>query len=164
MRSNFEKTTAQFLEACGHEVFAPTYTARRRWSDRLKQIHLPLFPGYIFCRFDPANRLPVLKAPGVVHIVGSVREPVPVPQIEIDSVRTLVNSDLAVRPCPFLREGQFVRIERGPLTGAEGILIEFKKGCRLVVSISILGRSVWCELEVEWVRPVLGSTKPRRTG
>ena len=163
VRSNFEKTTGAFLEGCGYELFGPTYTMRRRWSDRVKEVQVPLFPGYIFCRFDPANRLPVLKAPGLVHIVGAGREPEPVSESEIDSVRTLVNCELAVRPCPFLREGQFVRIEYGPLAGAEGILVAFKKGYRLVVSISILGRSVWSEVDIDWVRPLQRNSRQPRT-
>ena len=154
VRLNYERSVAASLREQGRETFVPVYQVRRKWSDRNKEVELPLFPGYIFCRFDPRNRLPILQAPGVSSILG-IRGagPLPVEEAEIDGIRALVNAGLPVRPWPFLREGSFVTVERGPLTGVEGIVIEVKATCRLVVSISLLQRSVSAEIDPDWVVP-----------
>ena len=154
VRSNCERTVLGALASKGHETFLPTYRSRRRWSDRYKEIDAPLFPGYTFCRFDPARRLPVLTTPGVVSIVGTSAGPVAIDEREIDSVRAMVSSGLIVGPWPFLREGEFVAVESGPLQGVEGVITSVKDQYRLVVSISLLQRSIAVEIDRAWVRPV----------
>ena len=143
----------------GYEQFAPSFKAERQWSDRKKEVDQYLFPGYIFCRFDPQDRLPVLTVPGVVDLVGFGRIPEPIPDAEIERVRRMVESGLLVSPFPFLEVGQPVFIERGPLVGLEGILVETKGRYRLVVSINLLQRSVSAEVDRQSVRPV---RKPAR--
>jgi transcriptional antiterminator NusG len=157
VRSNFERITSEHLRCYGYEVFAPTYRVVRRWSDRRKEVDLPLFSGYVFSRFDPAQRLPVMMTAGVLHIVSRGRIPMPVDEREIEAVRTMVASHLPTQPWPFLKVGQMVLIERGPLAGLEGILLQVKSGYRLVVSVSLLQRSVAAEVGAECVRPI----KPR---
>jgi len=142
------------LRERGYEEFAPSYKTERIWSDRKKQIDQFLFPGYIFCRFNPNERLPVLTAPGVVDLVGFGRVPAAIPEDEIERVRKMVESGLLVSPFPFVKVGQTVLIERGPLTGVEGILVEVKGRYRLVVSINLLQRSVSAEVDRQSVRPV----------
>lgn len=151
VKPNFEKTSASLLEGKGYEVFLPTYHSRRQWSDRLKELDLPLFPGYVFCRLEVNQRLPVLTTPGVMNIIGVGKTPMPVPEEEIAAVQTIVLSRLESQPWPFLKIGQRVRIEHGPLAGVEGILTQFKSGYRLVVSISLLQRSVATDIEGGWV-------------
>lgn len=153
VRSNFERRVCTALKGTGYETFLPTYRERRSWSDRIKEVQVPLFPGYTFCRFDPERRLPILQVPGVVNIVSFGNRPEPVAEDEISAVRTMVETKLAVRPWPFLHVGQRVRIRKGPLAGAEGFLVEFKNSFRLVVSITILNRSVAAELDGAWVTP-----------
>jgi transcription antitermination factor NusG len=150
VRSNFEKTTAEFLEAREHDVFLPVYAARRRWADRVKEVKVPLFPGYVFCRFDAARPLPVLMAPGVVHIVSAGTQPVAVDPEELAAVRRMVEGSNP-QPWPFPRAGEHVRIIRGPLAGLEGILAEVKNQWRIVVSVTLLQRSVAAEIDREWV-------------
>jgi transcriptional antiterminator NusG len=154
VRSNQERTAIAHLHERGYEQFAPSYKSERRWSDRKKEIEQYLFPGYIFCRFDPGDRLSVLTAPGVVDLVGFGRIPEPIPDQEIERVRRMVESGLLVTPYPFLNVGQAVLIERGPLTGLEGILVEMKGRLRLVVSINLLQRSVSAEVDRHSVRPL----------
>jgi transcription antitermination factor NusG len=154
VRSNFERTTAVHLRQRGYQEFVPTCTARTRWSDRIKNVEKPLFPGYVFCSLDPERRLPVLATPGVLHILGIGREPLPVDQREIESVWAAVRSGLTVRPWPFLQVGERVVLERGPLTGIEGTVNQFKGTYRLIVSVSLLQRSIAAEIEREWIRPV----------
>jgi transcription antitermination factor NusG len=154
VRSNQERTAMAHLRERGYEQFAPSYKSERRWSDRTKEIEQYLFPGYIFCRFDASDRRAVLSAPGVVDLVGFGRTPEAIPDQEIDRVRRMVESGLLVTPYRFLNVGQTIRIERGPLTGLEGILVELKGKQRLVVSINLLQRSVSAEVDRRSVRPV----------
>lgn len=155
VKSRFEKKTTLHLEGLGLEPFNPLYRSRRRWSDRIKQVELPLFPGYVFCRFDPNDRLPVLQTPGVVSIVGFAGRPAPVDEEEIAAIQAIVRSSSPALPWPFLREGQRVRLVRGALRGLEGILLEVKSECRLVVSVTLLQRSVAVEIDRDDIEPVL---------
>jgi transcription antitermination factor NusG len=154
VRSHHERIAAAHLRERGYEEFSPSYKTERRWSDRKKEIDQFLFPGYVFCRLNPQDRLPVLTAPGVVDLVGFGRIPSPVPDHEIESIRRMVQSGLLVMPWPFLELGNRVLIERGPLAGVEGILDEVKGRCRLVVSVNLLQRSVSAEVDRNWVRPL----------
>jgi transcription antitermination factor NusG len=153
-KRNREKAVAELLRGKGYEEFLPMYRSRRKWSDRYKELQLPLFPGYVFCRFDPARRLHVLTTPGVSHVVGTGRLPVPVDDAEIDALRAVVASDLRVEPWPYLRAGERVVIEDGSLAGLVGILQEVRKSWRVVVSVNLLQRSVAVEVDRQWVRPV----------
>ena len=163
VKSNFERLTALHLGQRGYDSFLPTYTTRTRWSDRLKNIVRPLFPGYVFCGFDPAFRLPILTTPGVVQIVGIGKEPVPVDNAELESVWKALQSGLAVHPWPFLQLGERVVVEHGPLVGIEGKVIQFKSSYRLVVSIHLLQRSVAAEIERAWIRPVYSQGSSERS-
>ena len=147
------------LRGKGYEEFLPLYCSRRQWSDRVKHIDLPLFPGYLFCRFDPQDRLvPVLTTPGVIGIVGAGKTPIPVAEEEIEAVRKVLRSGLAAEPWPFLGIGSRIYMEDGPLTGLEGIITNVDKTYRLVVSVSLLRRSVAVEIDREWARPILPGT------
>jgi transcription antitermination factor NusG len=154
VRTRHEAGVADYLQGKGYEYFLPIYKARRRWSDRTKQVNAPLFPGYLFCRFNPQNRLPILKTPGVTQIVGYNHVPVAVDEKEINAIRTLVESGLPNQPCPFLELGNRVRIEAGALRGLEGILLEVKGKRKLVLSITLLQRSVAVEIDSESVSVV----------
>ena len=162
VRSNYERVAATHLRERGYEEFSPSYQVERRWSDRTKTIEQFLFPGYVFTRLNPHNRLLVVTAPGVVGLVGFGKSPAPIPDQEIESIRTMVRSGLLMKPWPFLEVGQRVLIERGPLSGVEGILQQVKAKFRLVVSISLLHRSVSAEVDRTWVRPVQ-SRAPKET-
>jgi transcription antitermination factor NusG len=161
-RSNFERVTATILEGKGFEVYCPSFRSRRRWSDRVKEVEQPLFPGYIFCRFDPDVRLPVLITPGVVSIVGRARTPEPVPDEEIRSVQQIMRSGVVAGPWPFLQVGEKVIIEKGCLAGTQGILLKFKSCHRIVVSISLLQRSIAAEIDLDSVRVLRPSLVNRR--
>jgi len=154
VRSNYERVAAMHLRDRGFEEFLPGFKTERQWSDRKKQIEQFLFPGYVFCRLNPYDRLPVLTIPGAVGLVGFGKGPSSIPEREIEAVRRMVESGLLVAPWPFLSVGQSVLIERGPLTGVEGILQEVKKQFRLVVSIHLLQRSVAVEIDRTWIRPL----------
>lgn len=154
VRSNFEKKSAEILREKGYQEFAPSYRSRRYWSDRVKLIDQPLFPGYVFCRFNPNHFLPVLQTAGVLQVVGFGGKLAPVDDRELVSLRTLINSSVPLFQRAFLQVGQKVLIKRGPLAGVEGILEEVRKGFRIVVSISLLQRSVTAEIDSNWVTAV----------
>lgn len=160
VRSRHESGVAGFLEAKGYELFLPLVTSRKRWSDRIKEIESPLFPGYVFCRFNVLERLPILKTPGVIQIVGYNRTPVPVEEVEISGIQALIASGLPSQPWPFLTVGQNVQIEVGPLRGYQGLLVDFKGKHRLVLSISLLHRSVAVEIDSASVSSVHASDGP----
>jgi transcription antitermination factor NusG len=151
VRTRHEPGVANYLQGQGYESFLPLYKCRKRWSDRVKEVQTPLFPGYLFCRFDPQDRLPVMKTPGVMQIVGVNRVPVPVDEVEISAIQTLVASGIPNQPWPFLQVGERVRIESGSLCGLEGILMDFKGSHRLVLSITLLQRSVSVEIDCAFV-------------
>ncbi|HXW56411.1 MAG TPA: UpxY family transcription antiterminator [Candidatus Cybelea sp.] len=151
VRTRHEFGVADYLGGKGYEQFLPSYTCRRRWSDRIKEVRSPLFPGYLFCRFDVQDRLPILKTPGVLQIVGTGRSPIPVDETEVSALQTLVGSGLPNQPWPFLQAGDTVRIQAGPLRGVEGLLVAFKGNYRLVISVSLLQRSVAVEIDSAFV-------------
>jgi transcription antitermination factor NusG len=155
IKSRHERIVAAALNGKGYEVFLPLYRDRRRWSDRMKEVELPLFPGYLFCRFDAMKRLPILMTPGIVQLVGVGKNPHPIEETEITAIQSIVISRLNAQPWPYLQVGQKVRIEQGPLTGLQGILIALKKTHRLVVSVTLLQRSVAVEVDHDWASPVL---------
>lgn len=154
VRSQHEDLVARHLRVRGLESLLPLYKQQHRWSDRFKEIELPLFPGYVFCHFNPFNRLPVLTVPGVVHVVGTGKTPVPIDEEEIAAIQAAVKSGFSTQPWPFVEIGQRVRIEYGPLCGIEGILLGFRGHHRIVISITLLQRSVAVEINGEWARPL----------
>lgn len=158
VRSRCEKMVSVSLRSKGYEEFLPLYRSRNRWSDRLKNVDLPLFPGYVFCRLHPSRRLPVLTTPGVVSIVGSGKIPQPVEPSELAAIQSLVKSGLPAVPWPYLETGQRVLIERGAMAGVEGILSAIKKELRVVLSVSLLQRSVAVEIDRSSIRPILSGS------
>ena len=154
VKSRYENSVATHLAGKGYEWFLPLLKSRRRWSDRIKEIEQPLFPGYVFCRFDPLARLSILITPGVIRIVGIGKAPVPIEETEITNIQTIVKLGLPSQPWPFLHVGTTVRIECGPLAGLEGILLELKGRHRLVLSVTLLQRSVAVEIDRACASPV----------
>jgi transcription antitermination factor NusG len=141
------------LEFNGFEALAPTYRARRRWSDRVKEVDLPLFSGYVFCRFTLAERRQVIDAPGVAKVVEFGGTPAEISEAEIVAIRAVMDSKLPVRPWPYLKLGDRVRVEHGPLRGIEGTLLRevVRERWQLVIGVEMLQRSLAVELEPEMV-------------
>jgi len=154
VRTRNESTVHTILQSKNFESLLPVYTERRRYSDRVKQIDVPLYPGYVFCRFDPAQRLPILTTPKVEYIVANGKTPQPVEDKEMEAIQRLIEAGIDARPVPYLREGQRVVIEEGSLAGVEGLFVTSKGGDRVVLSVELLQRSVAVQVDRLAVRPV----------
>src|SRR5258708_6500943 len=154
VRSRHENTVASHLQARGYESFLPVYESQRRRSTRGKEIGLPLFPGDWFCQFKPLNRLPLLTVPRLSHVLGVRKTTVAVDEGEIAALQAAVRSGLPRQPWPFVEIGHRVRIEHGPLRGVEGILLGFRGHQRLVLSVTLLQRSLAVQVDEAWVLPI----------
>jgi transcriptional antiterminator RfaH len=154
VRSRREALIATHLEERGYECFLPLYKSKRHWSDRVKEMEQPLFPGYLFCRLDLYNRGPLLMTPGVQKIVGVGRYPLPVEDCEMESIRQALSSGLPSQPWPYMQIGERVRVNYGSLSNLEGILVNFKGSNRVVLSVTLLQRSVAMEIDLAWLSPV----------
>lgn len=157
VQSKFESVASEVLLGKGYEAFLPLYKSVRRWSDRKKTLELPLFPGYLFCRFNPGDRmLPIVTTPGVIGVVSAGRTPLSIEDDEITGLQLMLRSSVEPEPWPYLSSGTKVLIERGPLAGLEAMVVQNLNRWRVVVSVELLQRSVAAEIDREWVRE-LGS-------
>jgi transcription antitermination factor NusG len=147
VKPNHERAAAQALDSRGGEVFLPLYRARRRWTDRVRQLELPLFGGYVFCRFERPDNARVLAAPSAVPVVSFGNRPAAIPEGDIESARRLASSGLELGPWPLLRVGGRARIEAGPLAGVEGVVTRLKDAWRVVVTVELLERPAAAEVD-----------------
>ena len=157
-RHKHEKTAARIMEYKDLEVFLPLYKARHRWKHRIKEVSVPLFPGYLFVREGLKRWLAILSTPGVSSIVSSGSQPVAIPFLEIEGIKRVVESTLRVEPHPFLKSGDRVRVKCGPIAGVEGILVRHKNVARLVLSVELLGNSAAVEVDATDVERISGDT------
>ena len=153
-RSRHEKVVRDQLVAKGITHWLPLWHKRSVWKDRIKVVEVPLFGGYLFSYFSLQDRVAVLETIGVARIVGISGKPVPVPDEQIVAVRTMVEQRLPYNPHPYLTEGMRVRIKRGVLVGAEGILIARKQKYRLVISVDLIQQAVAVDVDSVDVEPL----------
>ena len=153
-----EKVIAEQLESKGVESFLPTSTVASRWKDRTVQIHLPLFPSYVFARVELARRVAVLTIPGVIRILSANGAPIAIPDSEIDAVRRCVGEGAKLEAHSFLVNGMRVRVRSGPFSGLEGIVTQDHGKYKVVVSITAIHQSVALELDRECLEPIPSPT------
>ena len=154
-RPRHEKTVAAELEQKGIVTFLPLVTQIHRWSDRRKKVDVPLFSCYAFVNIvpSPETRVSVLRTNGVLSFVGAQNQGAPIPETQIEDVRSLLASKIPLTSYPFLRVGQRVRIRGGCLDGVEGILVRQNGDQRLVVSVDMIQRSLAISIEGYDVEP-----------
>jgi transcription antitermination factor NusG len=154
-RPRHEKIVAHRLAEKGVTTFLPLINEVHRWSDRKKTVQVPLFGCYVFAKFIPnrIERLRVLRVDGVFGLVGSKGEGSPIPDDQIEAVRSLVETELPWSSHPFLKIGQRVRIRSGVLDGLEGILVSRNGDRSLVISIDAIQRSLAVRVEGYEVEP-----------
>jgi transcription antitermination factor NusG len=146
VKPRFDLAVARTLELKGYETFLPLYRKRYRDRARSHDAELPLFPGYVCCRFDVHEPVPILTTPGVVQILGAGMTPAALDEAEVSSLQTAIRAQLPIEPFPFLQSGQRVRIEGGAFEGIEGIVMGIGEKLRLVLSITVLQKSVLLEI------------------
>lgn len=154
-RSRHEKSAAELLQRKQVETFLPLYETIRRWKNGDHRVALPLFPGYAFVRIAMADRLAVLKVPGVVRLVGFDGKLAPLPDEEVESLRRALAGGVRAMPHPYLTIGRRVRITAGPLAGREGILVRRKGAVRVVLSIELIQRSIMVDVDSGSLEPAL---------
>jgi transcription antitermination factor NusG len=154
VRPRHEKRVQYLFEQKGLSSFLPLYKLRKRWADRMKEVEFPLFPQYLFCQLDENRKLPVLSTPGVLRIVGDGSKPVPVDPEELEAIRRVVEAGLSCDPISSWREGMPVHVVAGPLAGVTGTLVHVKQTTGLVLSISLLRRSVLVHMDQDCVAPM----------
>ena len=151
VKPRHDKAVARSLESKGFQTFVPLYRKRNQYAARYKDSDLPLFPGYVFCRFDALIRLPIITTPGIIQILGNGNSPFAVSETELTSLQIAIKAQLPLQPYPFLQIGQRVRIEEGVLTGVVGVIVKLKQNVRLVLSVTLLQRSVLLEVNQDQV-------------
>jgi transcription antitermination factor NusG len=154
VKHQHENAVVSGLRDTGFEALLPLYKSLRKWSDRTKHIDAPVFPGYLFAHFPYDDRVRVLGIPAVRSIVSFNGKPAALTPAELAGIRAAVESKLPLRPWPFLKPGDLVRIDRGPLKGLDGTLVQEKDCLRFVIRVEILQRSVAVEVSPEMIVPL----------
>lgn len=142
VRPRHEFSAAEALAARDVVAYVPSYKSRRQWTDRMKTVEWPLIPGYVFVQFDRGSRTAVLQSNGVTSLVQLGGQPAPIPDLEIESLRTLLASGYPLEPVPGLVPGERIRVENGPLAGAVGVFLKRRGADCMAVTVELLGRSV----------------------
>jgi transcription antitermination factor NusG len=155
-----EKWVTSCLQELGYETLLLVSNVISQWSDRRKTLERAMFPGYVFCHFDSCYRSSLLAAPGVLRVVGRGNTPVPVEKHEIASLQQIARASYSVNPYPYLETGDWVSIVGGSLDGLVGRLVEFKKDARVVISVSLLQRSVCIEVDRQRLQPLHPTASP----
>jgi transcription antitermination factor NusG len=167
-RSWYEKRVRDQLTSKAISTFLPLWQKRSRWTDRVKLIELPLFRGYLFGYFTFQQKAEVLTTMGVTRLVSFNGEPVPIPEEQIEAIRTLVTHQLHYDPHPYLVEGMRVRVTYGPLAGLEGILVLKKSHTRLIIRIELIQRAVAVDIDSTAVESLgwssTGAQRPLASG
>ena len=157
VRSRHEFKVLDRLTKAGIDAFLPVVERLNKWKDRKKLVDFPLFPGYLFVHIHKIydTMLAILKTPGVVRFIGIIPgEPEPVPEEQIISLKRIIESKESIDPYPYLKEGQRVRIRKGPLAGVEGILVEKAGQHSLVLSVDILRQGLSVKIDASDVESV----------
>jgi transcription antitermination factor NusG len=146
-RPSHEKKVAEHFALREIECYLPSYRTTHRWKNRCTvELELPLFPGYVFARFQWCQHVRVLEVPSVVSIVGNGREPLPLQHSEIASLRAGLDLRRA-EPHPYLNIGERARIKFGPLAGFEGIVERKNNGLQVILTLQQIMKSIAVQVE-----------------
>jgi transcriptional antiterminator NusG len=142
-----EKSLALKLREKGQECFVPVMKRSRIWAKRVVVVELPLISGYVFCRSDRDRVVPILKTPGIIDVARDGSLPAPIPETEISALQRVIDAAVPTEPCPFVAAGQTIEIQSGPLAGIIGIVSHRSKGNHLILSVSVVRRSVLVRID-----------------
>ena len=154
VRHQHEWQVEQLLQSQGWDTLVPSCRIKRQWSDRMKEIQLPLFAGYVLCKFPIEQKARVMNTPGIASVVSFAGAPAELDPRQIADIQQAVASGLPLHPWTSFKRGERVRVERGPLKGIEGTLLDEKDGLRLIVGIEMLQRAVSVELTADMLSSV----------
>jgi transcription antitermination factor NusG len=153
---NKERCVVSSLKARHYDPFLPVYSERKCRSGKDVRIELPLFTGYIFCRWIAAPSHRIVDIPGVIRIVGG-KQPIPLDDGEVSAIQRVTESGLYARPWQFLKTGEPVTIVDGPLCGLQGVVMRTGKHRHFIVSVTLLQRSVAVEVVAEHLTQLPGN-------
>ena len=155
--SRHENAVSQKLRRLEIETFLPVYRAVRNWRNGCrKTLEFPLFSNYLFVRIGRGERGRVLQMPGVVALVGSGAQPVPISDSEIETLREATR-ERQCEPHPYLTVGQRVRIHQGPMRGLVGILVRKKNAQQIVLNLDAIMQGVAIHIDTSEVEPLPAS-------
>jgi len=146
--SNHEKRVAQHLSVRSVEHYLPLYAERVKWTDRTAVVERPLFSGYVFVRYAPQNRIPVISIPGVLRILGEEERDM-VSSQDLEKIRTGLASGLLLRPHPRLAVGTRVRVRDGVFAGTEGVVTELRHQTKVILTLAAVRQCFSLEVEMD---------------
>lgn len=150
-----EKAVVKHLDLRGVESFLPTYESLRVWKNRQRmKLVLPLFPTYLFVHIDRGERSKVLQTPGVLQIVGNSSEPVPLPDPEVEFLRSGLSKQ-KIEPYRELVVGEKVRIRKGVMQGIRGTLVRKAGGMRFVLTLELINQHAALQVDAEDLEPLV---------
>jgi len=150
VKPKHEKRIALSLDSKGYEAYLPTYL---KTHGNRKRYELPLFPSYVFCRLDITEMLPVITTHGVFSLVGNGPHPQPISEAEVESVKQMLSSGYTARPWQYIAPGEEVYLESGPLRGLKGTVVDTTNERWVVVSLTLLQRSIAVKLDRSYLVP-----------
>lgn len=153
-RSRAEKVVCEHIAQRGIESFLPLLMRASQWKDRRKDIRWPLFPGYCFAKFTNDQKRLILQVPGAIEIIGSGLRPEPIPDSEITALQQVISSSQPYELQTQFVEGMAVQVIRGPLNGLQGKFLKKTDGCRLIVTINLIGQGAAVHIDANDIAPV----------
>ena len=142
VKPQHERTVSYALARKDFDCYVPLYKAMRRWADSLKELELPLFPGYVFCKMNPGHAPEILRMPAVYQLVGQGSWPAFIEEPELHRIQRIEKAGLPISPWPYLKKGEQVRVASGPLAGLDGMLATTPNTWHVVVNVQLLQRGV----------------------
>ena len=160
VKPRWEKEVSRNLRWKGCAELLPLYVRESRWSDRIKQIELPLFPGYLFASFDPRRPLIVTSTPGVLSVVGFGGKAIPLDPGEVAAIQATMCSRLHRKPWEYPHQGDLVRLIAGPLKGIQGVVCAAQGEDWLILSVTLLQRAIAVRVKSRWVESLNTGREP----
>jgi transcription antitermination factor NusG len=157
-RARHEKRVEQLIRERGIETYLPTLPRVSQWKDRKKLVEWPLFPSYVFARFDLRESYRVLTLPGVASLVRTNGQPAPVADVELENVRLFVDAlaggDVQVDLVPFYAEGTWVEVVAGPFQGVKGMVVERRGRQRVLIGLQAIGQGMEIDLDARTLKAI----------
>jgi transcription elongation factor/antiterminator RfaH len=153
-RPRHEKKVTEMLLSKGVEVYLPLLNTRRKLKDRIRMVELPLFPSYVFCKFEYKERFSILETQGIIKIVNFHGVPSVVPDWQIESLKKVLENPESLQMESYFRQGDLVEVKEGPFKGLRGTVKKIKGESRLAITIEGIMQSISVEIDPDSVETV----------